>query len=114
MRKIIKKHENKIKLFLTITLVLVVLLSNFLSIHYAQDTYCVFNSGYRKYARHFMTIGRPIGAVIMGAFGLLDIPIKGYLFFNSLFSIITLSLSICILFYTLKYLLHIKIKKLQI
>ena len=110
IKKFIHYNDDAIRVFFIVLVVLIVILSNFLRIHYAQDTYCVFDSGYRIYARHFMYLGRPVGASVMAVFGLLNIPIKGYLLFNSLLSVLALSLSIVFLFYTLKKLLRIEKK----
>lgn len=101
MKSICSNKSNNIKIFITIVAIVAILLSNFLKMHYAQDTYCVIQSGFREYAETFMYSGRPISSISMLIAEFFKISPKMYVCGMSYIAVFALSLSIYILANTL-------------
>ena len=82
---------------ISITLVTLILCSNFLQMHFSSDTYALINLGYFKYpSKYFLIDGRILSALVCYIGGLLHLPYPVYIVGMDFLGMIFLSLSIYI------------------
>ena len=99
--KKIQKHQ--IHTLFGIFIFVIILLSNFLKMHYAQDTYHTVSYGYSYTAKNaFLYSGRPITAIAFYIADLLNLSIEMHIFIMTCISIINLSIAVYILFITVE------------
>lgn len=70
----IKKNKINIFIFLGMLMFTFIICSNFLKVHYSNDSYYVSAYGYAYYARHFLLSNRIFSALFLLIFKWLDIP----------------------------------------
>lgn len=58
-----EKNKKDIYLFIGMFVFTLILCTNILKIHFAQDTYCLYSYGYKKYAIHFLLSARLFSAL---------------------------------------------------
>ena len=69
----------------------IIICSNFFSLHFSQDTYCITAYGYDKYIKHFLSIGRILGAAQIFITKTFNIPFDFMIIFSSIFGTLFLS-----------------------
>ena len=99
-----KIDKNQVYTFLVMLLFAVIICSNFFRMHFSQDTYCInVDYGYDRYIKHFLSIGRILGAVQMFITKKLNIPFETMIIASSISAAILLALSWFILYsYTIR------------
>ena len=99
MRKI-KDLSNFDKItLLSITIVSIILCSNFLQMHYSSDTVCLIKWGYFEYPSHyFLQDGRIISTLVCYLGGILHLPYNAYIIGMDVIGILLLSLTTWILY----------------
>lgn len=94
LQTIIKKENiNSLYIFLIMLLFAIIICSNFFSLHFSQDTYCITAYGYDKYIKHFLSIGRILGAAQIFITKTFNIPFDFMIIFSSIFGTLFLTLS---------------------
>lgn len=71
----------------------IIICSNFFSLHFSQDTYCIIAYGYDKYIKPFLSIGRILGAAQIFIMKTFNIPFDFMIIFSSIFGTLFLTLS---------------------
>lgn len=71
----------------------IIICSNFFSLHFSQDTYCIIAYGYDKYIKHFLSIGRVLGTAQIFIMKTFNIPFDFMIIFSSIFGTLFLTLS---------------------
>ena len=100
--KIKSKRKEEAFFFIGILMLNIIVLSNFLKMHYAQETYRMNETGFSYAAKNaFLKSGRPITACIYYLSNFLRININVYVIIMSIISVIAISLAIYTLFKTL-------------
>ena len=99
-----KNNKNQMYTFFVMLMFAVIICSNFFRMHFSQDTYCInVDYGYDRYIKHFLSIGRILGAVQMFITKKLNIPFETMVIGSSVSATILLTLSWFILYsYTIK------------
>lgn len=99
-----KNNKNQMYTFFVMLMFAVIICSNFFRMHFSQDTYCInVDYGYDRYIKHFLSIGRILGAVQMFITKKLNIPFETMVIGSSVSATILLTLSWFILYsYTVK------------
>lgn len=99
-----KNNKNQMYTFFVMLMFAVIICSNFFRMHFSQDTYCInVDYGYDRYIKHFLSIGRILGAVQMFITKKLNIPFETMVIGSSVLATILLTLSWFILYsYTVK------------
>lgn len=99
-----KNNKNQMYTFFIMLMFAVIICSNFFRMHFSQDTYCInVDYGYDRYIKHFLSIGRILGAVQMFITKKLNIPFETMVIGSSVLATILLTLSWFILYsYTVK------------
>ena len=99
-----KNNKNQMYIFFVMLMFAVIICSNFFRMHFSQDTYCInVDYGYDRYIKHFLSIGRILGAVQMFITKKLNIPFETMVIGSSVSATILLTLSWFILYsYTVK------------
>lgn len=99
-----KNNKNQMYTFFAMLMFAVIICSNFFRMHFSQDTYCInVDYGYDRYIKHFLSIGRILGAVQMFITKKLNIPFETMVIGSSVSATILLTLSWFILYsYTIK------------
>ena len=104
--------KNKKKEIFTILAILIfscIISSNYLKMHYAQDTYSLVELGYKVYNElAFLPAGRPISALTYCIADFLHLSVKTHVFILTCFSILFLSLSVYIIYRTMVKILKIE------
>lgn len=94
LQTIIKKENiNSLYIFLIMLLFAIIICSNFFSLHFSQDTYCITGYGYDKYIKHFLSIGRILGAAQIFIMKTFNIPFDFMIISSSIFGTLFLALS---------------------
>lgn len=95
LQTVIKKENiNLLYTFLIMLLFAIIICSNFFSIHFSQDTYCIIAGyGYDKYIKHFLSIGRILGAAQIFITKTFNIPFDLMIISSSIFGTLFLTLS---------------------
>lgn len=94
LQTIIKKENiNSLYIFLIMLLFAIIICSNFFSLHFSQDTYCITGYGYDKYIKHFLSIGRILGAAQIFIMKTFNIPFDFMIISGSIFGTLFLALS---------------------
>ena len=97
--KLKEKTKEDLKIIIGIIIFNSIVLANFLKMHYAQDTYCVISYGYDKIAKvAFLWSGRPITALFFYIAKFLRINVGTLVILMSIISLITLSITVFILY----------------
>lgn len=100
--KLQKNKKCDTEIALGIIVFNIIILSNFVNMHYATDTYCIIESGFKDIAKNaFLWSGRPITAVVFYLADYLNISMSTHIVIMACISIITLSISVYILFKTI-------------
>ncbi|MEE0866237.1 MAG: glucosyltransferase domain-containing protein [Clostridia bacterium] len=101
---ILKKVKKRdIKYLLYIIIFNIIILSNFMKMHFAQDTYCTILNGFKITAeKTFLKSGRPITAIILNIFDFLNININAFVIIMSITGIFAVSLAIYTILKTIK------------
>jgi len=86
-------HINSLYIFLIMLLFAIIICSNFFSLHFSQDTYCITGYGYDKYIKHFLSIGRILGAAQIFIMKTFNIPFDFMIISSSIFGTLFLALS---------------------
>ena len=99
-----KNNKNQMYTFFVMLMFAVIICSNFFRMHFSQDTYCInVDYGYDRYIKHFLSIGRILGAVQMFITKKLNIPFENMVIGSSVSATILLTLSWFMLYsYTIK------------
>lgn len=99
-----KNNKNQMYTFFVMLMFAVIICSNFFRMHFSQDTYCInVDYGYDRYIKHFLSIGRILGAVQMFITKKLNIPFETMVIGSSVSATILLTLSWFMLYsYTIK------------
>ena len=99
-----KNNKNQMYTFFVMLMFAVIICSNFFRMHFSQDTYCInVDYGYDRYIKHFLSIGRILGAVQRFITKKLNIPFETMVIGSSVSATILLTLSWFILYsYTVK------------
>lgn len=99
-----KNNKNQMYTFFVMLMFAVIISSNFFRMHFSQDTYCInVDYGYDRYIKHFLSIGRILGAVQMFITKKLNIPFETMVIGSSVSATILLTLSWFMLYsYTIK------------
>lgn len=99
-----KNNKNQMYIFFVMLMFAVIICSNFFRMHFSQDTYCInVDYGYDRYIKHFLSIGRILGAVQMFITKKLNIPFETMVIGSSVSATILLTLSWFMLYsYTIK------------
>ena len=100
--KLQKYKKNDLEFVIGIIIFNMIILGNFLNMHYATDTYCVIESGFGYIAKNaFLWSGRPITAGVFYLADFFNVSMSTHILIMACISIMTLSLSVYILFRTI-------------
>lgn len=109
MKNLEIRKKNQIYIFFGIFIFITIILSNFLKMHYAQDTYCTMTNGYSYTAKNaFLYSGRPISATVFYIADFLNLSMSTHVFIMTCLAIVNLSLTVYVLFTTVDKLLNKK------
>lgn len=95
------KEMNKFDkiVLLSITVLSIILCSNFLQMHYSSDTLCLIKWGYFEYPSHyFLQDGRIISTIVCYLGGVLHLPYNVYIIGMDIIGVLLLSLTVFILY----------------
>ena len=73
IKNLILEHKNSIYVFIGMVFFSFIVCTNFLRIHFAADTYCLYAYGYDNYILHFLASARFFGALELWIAKILDI-----------------------------------------
>ena len=108
------KKNNFIEIII-ITIVTIILCSNFLQMHFSSDTYVLYNLGYFNYpSEYFLPDGRLISALACYIAGIFNLPIPVYIIGMDFIGMILLSLAIYIMSKVLRKIIKPKDKFTEI
>lgn len=92
-----KRKKDSI-IFLIIFIISCVTFINYLSMHYATDTYRIMNVGYEKYATDWSLIdGRPFMAIISLISEAINLPIEAYVIITAIGGVLLSSIAVVVL-----------------
>lgn len=91
------KKQKTIKYLIIFTITLL-LCQNFLQLHFAADTYALYDYGYMEYPKiYFLRDGRLISSAVCFLAGILNIPMPAYIIGMAFIAIIFISIAIYII-----------------
>ncbi len=88
--------------YIMLLMVYLIICSNFLRLHYAQDTYSLIENGYQVYAKHFLVSGRLISASYLYLSSFLNLSIETNLRISYFLGVIFMSTAVFVLYYSIK------------
>ena len=92
-KKIMEKNKNNIYVFIGMLIFSFIICTNYLKIHFAQDTYCLYSSGYYNYMLLFLRSARFFSALELRISELLDITFLTNLRLISVLGIILITIA---------------------
>lgn len=98
LSEIIKKNKTNIYVIIGMFIFTLIICSNFLKVHFAQDTYSVYYSGFDGYIKVFLISSRILSATFLAIANLLNISFEATIIISSVMSIICLALAWFILY----------------
>jgi len=111
IKNLILEHKNSIYVFIGMVFFSFIVCTNFLRIHFAADTYCLYAYGYDNYILHFLASARFFGALELWIAKILDITLLTNLKILSFIGIIIAASAWYILY---KYILKLMKKEKSI
>ena len=111
IKNLILEHKNSIYVFIVMVFFSFIVCTNFLRIHFAADTYCLYAYGYDNYILHFLASARFFGALELWIAKILDITLLTNLKILSFIGIIIAASAWYILY---KYILKLMKKEKSI
>lgn len=101
----IRKNKINIYIFGTMLIFTSIICSNLFKMHFSQDTYSVYSSGWDEYIRHFLLSNRIFSAFELWVSKVLSISFENTILISTVIAIIAFSLSWFILYkFTIKLL----------
>ena len=97
-KKIIEKNKKDMYVFIGMLIFSIILCTNFLKIHFAQDTYCLYASGYYDYMLHFLRSARFFSALELLVSRILDITLLTNLRIISIMGILFITIAWFVLY----------------
>lgn len=98
LKTIIEKNKKDIYVFIGMLIFSIIICTNFIKIHFAQDTYCLFSSGYYDYMLVFLRSARFFSALELLVSKALDITLLTNLRIISIMAIFFITLAWFILY----------------
>lgn len=111
IKNLILEHKNSVYAFIGMVFFSFIVCTNFLRIHFAADTYCLYAYGYDNYILHFLASARFFGALELWIAKILDITLLTNLKILSFIGIIIAASAWYILY---KYILKLMKKEKSI
>lgn len=96
--EIIKKNKKNIFIALGMLIFTLILCSNFLKVHFAQDTYCVYYDGWNQYIKVFLTSSRMFNALLLAIAKVCHFSLETTIIISSILTILFFSLAWYILY----------------
>lgn len=97
-KNFIEKNKKDMYVFIGMLLFSIILCTNFLKIHFAQDTYCLYASGYKDYMLHFLRSARFFSALELLVSRILDITLLTNLRIISIMGILFIAIAWFVLY----------------
>ena len=91
IKEFVKKNKIDIYIFGGMVAFVFIICSNFLHVHFAQDTYCVYSFGWDKYIEIFLQSSRIFSALLLFIFKVLNISLETGIVISSIIAILVLS-----------------------
>ncbi len=98
LKEFIDINKNNIYVFIVMFLFSIIICTNFLKIHFAQDTYCLYSYGYNNYILHFLRSARFFSALELWISQLLNITFFTNLKIMSIIGIILITVAWFVLY----------------
>ena len=115
MLKINKINKKDVLIFNIMFLITIIIFYNFVTMHYATDTYNIINMGYKEYAiKYLLNDGRPIMCFISLIANFLNLPIQVYIITLTIIALLISCISVMVVKKTIKKFLKIENKKNEI
>mgnify|MGYP001859555931 CR=1 FL=1 len=99
----IKRNKKNIYIALGMLIFTLIICSNFLKVHFAQDTYCVYYDGWNQYIKVFLTSSRIFSALLLGIAKIFHFSLETTIIISSILTILFFTMAWYILYrYTIK------------
>lgn len=98
VKNFIKENKVNIYIFLAMLIFTIIICSNFFNMHFSQDTYSLYSSGWDAYIKHFLLSNRIFSALELWISKVFNISFEMTILISSIVSMIVFSLTWFILY----------------